>query len=373
MSWRNLKRSRVYGLVAVVLVLVCSLFIWWSVDEEEWSFVSLTVNQSAVSSSPTIELRAPTKKPLVLIFGGDVMLSRTVNAKMSAYQDYAWPFREIASTTSVADVTIFNLESPFLKEADYRVPTGSFLFKANPQAIDGLLLAGTDIVSLANNHMLNMGRQGLEDTISLLSDHGIATVGAGRDEETARQGYLIERDGWKIAFLAYAYPNDNSVATDQRPGIATMDTDKLVADIIRWRQQADLVIILMHAGTEYVAQPGVEQKAFARAAITAGADVVIGHHPHWPQSWEIYQGKPIFYSLGNLVFDQMWSGATSQGLLARLVFQSDLSGQAELIPVVIKDYGQAQLWPDDEPVATFWDTYQLEQPGVLNWPAPDNN
>ena len=374
MSWGLFKSKYLYlSLLGVIIFLGIFLFYYKFVGEEDWLYLpSLQPGLEAdVSLPPSANL--PERKPLTLLFGGDIMLSRTVNAKMVAYNDYQWPFTNIAATTATADIAVFNLESPFLKDANYSVPTGSFSFKANPLAVTGLTLAGVDVVSLANNHILNAGQQGLKDTLSILQENDITAVGAGLDEEEAGRGVLVERDGWRVAFLAYAYPDDNSVATAQRAGIVSLDKERLISDIARWRQQADLVIVLMHAGTEYVAQAGEAQIDFAHAAIDAGADAVIGHHPHWPQNWEIYNNKPIFYSLGNFVFDQMWSVGTSQGLLARLVFQSDLSGEAELLPLIIKDYGQVNLWPEEKDVPSFWDVYDLTPPLDLSWPAPVGN
>jgi poly-gamma-glutamate synthesis protein (capsule biosynthesis protein) len=374
MSWGLFKSKYFYlSLLGVIIFLGIFLFYYKFVGEENWLYPSPLQNHIKTNVSLPSSDDLPQRKPLTLIFGGDVMLSRTVNAKMLAYNDYEWPFIKIATTTAAADITIFNLESPFLKDADYYVPTGSFSFKADPQAVVGLVLAGTDLVSLANNHILNAGRQGLSDTLEILQDNDIAVVGAGLNEEAAGRGTLIEKQGWRVAFLAYAYPQDNSVATMERAGITSLDEERLVSDIAYWREQADLVIILMHAGTEYTAQAGVEQIAFAHAAIDAGADAVIGHHPHWPQNWELYNDKPIFYSLGNFVFDQMWSVGTSQGLLARLVFQPDLSGEAELLPLVIKDYGQVNLWPEEKDVASFWDVYGLKPPLDLSWSTPVGN
>ncbi len=373
MSWPVIKsRHLLFILAGLILIGLISLFFWRIIDEEEWLYLPpLKIETQEIVLPPAQELIE--KEPLTLIFGGDVMLSRTVNAKMEKYNNYAWPFERIASTTALADITVFNLESPFLKDSDYQVLSGSFSFKANPKSIAGLILSGADVLSLANNHMLNMGQAGISDTLNILRSNDIFSVGAGENETEAREGVLVERNGWKVAFLSYAYPDDASVANANRPGIATMDKDNLKADIARWNEQADLVIVLMHAGVEYVSQPGEDQQAFARAAIEAGADAVIGHHPHWPQSWELYQDKLILYSLGNLVFDQMWSQETSQGLLARLEFKADLSGQAELIPIVIKDYGQAQILPEEQAAESFWNDYNLPVPGILSWPAPARN
>lgn len=311
------------------------------------------------------------KKELKLLFGGDIMLSRTVNAKMQAYDDYAWPARLIASSTANADISVFNLESPFLKNSNYTVLTGSFAFKANPLAIQTLKLLGADVISLANNHLLNAGKQGVIDTLDILSENNILSVGAGLNEEQARKAAIIEKDEWRLAFLSYAYPNDYSVATETRAGIATMDIDNLKEDIKSLKEEVDLVIVLMHAGIEYVSFPQKDQVDFAHSAIDFGADLVIGHHPHWPQTWEIYNDKAIFYSLGNFIFDQMWSKGTSQGLLAEIVFQPDLSAQARLIPIIIQDYGQVELWPIEKDQADFWSVYGLKEADEIKWGEPE--
>lgn len=310
---------------------------------------------------------------IILLFGGDVMLSRTVNAKMYAYNDYLWPFRNIASTTARADITVFNLESPFLIDANYEVPSGSFSFKANPKSVASLVSAGVDVLSLANNHMMNMGKQGLLDTFDVLQSNNIVSVGAGINFEDAHAGTIIMRDNWRVAFLSYAYPSDNSIATETRPGIARMDIGELKKDIERLRTQADIIVIIMHAGAEYTVKPNAQQLEFAHAAIDSGADLVVGHHPHWPQSWEIYKGKPIFYSLGNLIFDQMWSSATSHGLLVQLSFKDDLSGQAEFIPLSISDYGQAQVITDEKKINDFWQLYNLPRTDSIIWTGQADN
>ena len=368
--WSNKYAYKGLYLAGFLFIAGLSLFYYRSAGEAEQWWPPILPKDVAENNLLPVITEASSKPPLVILFGGDVMLSRTVNAKMALYNDYLWPWREIASTTAAADLTVFNLESPFLKEADYRVPTGSFLFKANPLSADGLVFGGTDLVSLANNHILNMGEPGLRDTLQILEEHDIAAVGAGKNFKEAHSGVLLTSGQWKVAFLAYAYPNDNSVADEDSPGITTMNITDLTNDIARWCSQADLVIILMHAGREYVARPGAEQIAFAHAAVAAGADAVIGHHPHWPQSAEVYLGKPIIYSLGNFIFDHMWSQETSGGVMARLTFQEDLSGRAELLPITIKDYGQVRPWPQLQPLTDFWSQYDLKVSTDLVWPEP---
>ena len=310
----------------------------WGAEEDS----DITINNSA--SLP--EINVITDPEISLIFTGDIMLSRTVNARMEKYEDYTWPFLKVSDFLNQADLVIGNLESPFLKNSkSYQVLTGSFSFKANPLSVVGLKLANFSLLSLANNHTINQGKQGIIDTIDILQENDIHHIGAGLNEEEARKPVIIKLDGYNFAFLAYAYPDDNSIATENRAGIPNMDIEKMKEDIELLKKpenDIDFIIILMHAGIEYVTEPNWQQKEFARAAIDAGADMIIGHHPHWPQIFEFYQDKPIIYSLGNFVFDQMWSEETRQGILLKMTWQNGLK-ELELIPTKIYDYGQVEI------------------------------
>jgi len=281
-----------------------------------------------------------------LIFTGDIMLSRTVNAKMEKYDNYNWPFNQVSDFLNEADIVVGNLESPFLKgSSNYEVLTGSFSFKANPLAVEGLKFSNFSLLSLANNHTINQGKQGIIDTIAILEENGIRYVGAGLNEEEARRAEIITVKGYNFAFLAYAYPEDYSIADNNRAGIADMNAEKMKEDIKllkKMDRQPDLIVVLLHAGNEYDLMPNWQQKTFAKAAIEAGADLVLGHHPHCPQLFDFYQDKPIIYSLGNFVFDQMWSKETRQGLLLKVIWQDGIKS-LELIPSKIYDYGQVKI------------------------------
>lgn len=269
----------------------------------------------------------------VLIFGGDIMLSRTVNAKMEKYNNYNWPLEKIASLFNEADLAIANLESPFIFSNNYQVLTGSFSFKANPKSVSALTLAGFDVLSLANNHILNQGQKGLEDTYRVLTEAKIDYVGSFEHNLIIK-----ERNGVKFAFLAYTY--------DKSDLIADLYDNSISLDIAKAKEQSDVVIVLMHAGTEYTSKPNQTQIDFAHLVIDSGADLVVGTHPHWPQIIEQYKNKTIIYSLGNLVFDQMWSKETSQGLVVKVYFDGKEQSNIEYLPISIKDYGQAILMPD---------------------------
>jgi poly-gamma-glutamate capsule biosynthesis protein CapA/YwtB (metallophosphatase superfamily) len=289
--------------------------------------------------------KADNPEEATLIFGGDIMLARTVEQKILATGDYALPFRKIYQEFEKADLAFANLESPFLSGGS-ATPNGSTVFRALPDTIEGLKLAGIDAVTLANNHFGDQGNKGKLFTFKHLTDNGIEYVGAGNNFTEAHQPVIKEVNGTKIGFLGYGYPETMYVATANTPGIANMDIAQMRKDIERLSDSADFIVVTMHAGAEYTHTPGQSQIAFARAAIDAGADLVVGHHPHVVQSTEKYKDGYIIYSLGNLVFDQMWSEETQQGAVLVLSIESgELSKgvkikKMEIKPIHIYDYNQ---------------------------------
>ncbi len=340
---------KIIPLFALMLGVAIIFLVVYSISAQRKDIV-----QTPVIDAPSTTSIASTSTPIVtpttttLIFGGDVMLSRVVGQKMEKYNDFAWPFRKVADILKNTDLAVVNLESPFTYNSNHRVETGSFSFDADPRSVEGMQLAGIDLVSLANNHFGNQGQQGMRDTFDILKNASIAQVGGGLDRASAHESQIIERNGIRFGFLGYGYPEDLYVATDTLAGIASMDVAQAQIDIKNLRDHVDVVIVLIHAGTEYVAEPNWQQEEFARVAVDAGADVVIGHHPHWVQQTELYKGKPILYSLGNLVFDQMWSTETQQGALTKLIFEDKNLQQIEIIPVRIRDYGQPELITDEK-------------------------
>ena len=282
-------------------------------------------------------------KETAIIFGGDVMLSRVVGQKMVKYNDFTWPFKKVADVLKNANYSVVNLESPLTYSKSYLVQTGSFSFNADPKSTQGLKLAGIDLVSLANNHFGNQGKKGMTDTFKILTDAGIKYAGAGNNLSQAHDFKKQNINGMDFCFLAYAYPDYLYIAGSSTPGMASMNLTMMKNDVSKAKKSCDKVIVMMHSGIEYVNKPNAQQKNFAHIAIDSGADMVVGHHPHWVQITEIYKGKAIIYSLGNLVFDQMWSKETAQGALAKAYFKDDVLEKIEIIPIEIKDYGQAVL------------------------------
>jgi len=271
-----------------------------------------------------------------LIFGGDVMLARHVQVLQEREGGYKVAWENIKDELTSADVAVINLESPFATTGPY--PTEGFVFRTKPENINGLVASGIDVVQLANNHFGNAGDQGMADTFSLLEKENILYVGAGTSTEAAQQGKIIVVSGKKIGLIAQSYDVSWYAASSKKSGIATLDALALSEQIQNLKKQgADFIVAMFHGGIEYVREPNADQVLFAHTAIDAGADVVIGHHPHWIQNMEEYQGKYIFYSLGNLIFDQNWSQETSEGLVVKLEVNQENKVNVFLQPVIIEN------------------------------------
>jgi poly-gamma-glutamate capsule biosynthesis protein CapA/YwtB (metallophosphatase superfamily) len=268
-----------------------------------------------------------------LLFGGDVMLCRDVGRRIRETKDPTHPFVKIAPFLSSADLTFVNLESPFADKG----PRGEegLIFRARPETIAGLVLAGVDVASTANNHTRDCGDHGVLYTIDWLRQHQIEPVGTGETPEQAHAGVVLERHGIRFGFLAYTFDQSNGNWHDVDWRVAMLDIPTMQQDVAALLKKADVVIVSMHDGWEYQPKPSPEQVVFAHAAIDAGATLVIGHHPHVTQPMEHYGRGVIFYSLGNFVFDQFQRVETQHGEIAEVVFAGKDITRAGVISIRI--------------------------------------
>jgi poly-gamma-glutamate synthesis protein (capsule biosynthesis protein) len=312
-------------------------------------FLPSCTEQVAYESPDLYELEAASASENVMVAVGDVMLSRDVGAIIAATGDPRAPFLETVEILEEADITFCNLESPLYEEE--RQNGDRLVFGAAPVAVEGLEYAGFDIVSLANNHFGDQGTDGMSFTLAHLTESGIGYAGAGENEVAAREPFIIERNGVKFAFLAY---NDvksairkGYAATSNKPGFAVLTEDNLIQDIQYAKEKAHVVVVSIHWGVEYEETPTERQITYARLAIDSGASLVLGHHPHVIQPVEEYKDGYIFYSLGNFVFDQMWSEETRTGLIARIFFENERIERVETIQVTIYDSHQPQVSDGD--------------------------
>jgi poly-gamma-glutamate synthesis protein (capsule biosynthesis protein) len=254
-----------------------------------------------------------------------------------AAHDPALPFRKMAPMLAASDIAFVNLESPFSDHGPYH--EDGLVFHAAPATIAGLQLARIAIASTANNHARDCGPHGVEFTVAWLRSHGIEPLGSSDSEAATHQGIILTRHGIRFGFLGYTFDQNNGNWKDTDKRIALADPKAVCRDVAELRQRADVVIVSMHHGIEYMPKPSAAQIAFAHAAIDAGASLVIGHHPHVVQRSESYRGGLIFYSLGNFIFDQYQRVATQHGEIVQISFLGRSILATHVMPVRITPTG----------------------------------
>src|SRR5829696_2434035 len=241
---------------------------------------------------------------------------------------------------SGADLTLANFDTPVIRDAVYHPDATTFT--GDLRLMPVLDQAGLDGVTLGNNHILDAGTTGLNETMRHLDDAGISHAGAGMDLAEARKPMVFDLGGTKIGVLSYLrVPSyEWAWATQTAPGTAPLVQSVMEEDIERLRPKVDLVLVMPHWGKEYIATPEPGQVDFAHAAIDAGADLFIGGHAHWPKGIQMYNGKPIFYGVGNFLLDQSWSEETSTAIFAETTLYGDDVVQARPVPFIILDQAQ---------------------------------
>jgi len=279
----------------------------------------------------------PPRSPLVLVAGGDVNLGRKVGQRI--LRDAAFdPFVGIRPVLSRADIAFANLESP-LSDQNGETEDRSRLAFVGPPAGAGLLArAPFHVVSVANNHAWDYERRGFLDTLTALEGAGVPFAGGSRLPGSQYEPVVLTVKGWSVALFAVTHLwNPGGFANHEaREHVAWADDPRLLQALRAARKTHDLVLVSYHGGKEYVENAAQEPLDFARSVMAAGADAVLAHHPHVPQGVGWYEGRPIFYSLGNLVFgrhrDHPWTG---RGYLARLTFMPDKRVEVAACPYLI--------------------------------------
>jgi poly-gamma-glutamate capsule biosynthesis protein CapA/YwtB (metallophosphatase superfamily) len=257
-------------------------------------------------------LHACAKSRLDLLVGGDVMLGGR-SKRLLAEHGGDYPFAAVRPLFEHASTVLVNLEGPVARHADRQ--DRRFSYRAAPWTAEALAGAGVRLVTLANNHLMDCGREGVTETLEVLSHAGVRVIGAGADCVAAHAPAVLEAPGGTVGVLGY-YWNRRCAATARLPGGAMDDDASLERDITALRQRVDLLVVTSHWGVPYERVPAEAERSRARRAIDLGADAVIAHHPHVVQPLEIHRGRPIFFSVGNLAFG---SGNTkAEGLLVGL-------------------------------------------------------
>lgn len=340
------KKSYMFLISIIVGVLLTSVFfgsfLIFSYFFQSSSTVSLPLDFTETPIVETLaeqlDLDAESPKPTVtpveeftLLVTGDVLLARSVNSRMVRDNNFLWAWEHVADELRSADLTYINLETPLVSNCPPRID-GMF-FCGDLRNIEGLQFAGVDIINLANNHMGNWQQEGVDETVSVLTENGFKLTGV-------EQPLYIEQGDTKLAFLGF---ND----IDRQVGVIHADNETVATQIREAGTNADIVIVQFHWGPEYQRAPHIRQTELAHLAIDSGADLVLGNHPHWWQPYEMYKDKLIVYSHGNFIFDQMWSYETREGIVGKYTFENKKLKGFEFLPMVIYEYGQPK-WMEGE-------------------------
>jgi len=243
---------------------------------------------------------------VTLVAVGDVLLDRGV-ARALACTTPQEALQAVAPVLRGADIAFCNLECPIVSQPD---PLPKLhRFAASPDLASVLTHCGFDIVSLANNHTMDCGKRGLVETMNQLRQLGIAFCGAGVTRRNAHLPTILNKNGLRVAFLAYSqFPPEGIVRLPGAPTVALLREGSLREEISRARRRADVVVVSLHWGREFTSQPTAQQRQLANQAAAAGADLILGHHPHVLQPVEFLErgsGRKavVAYSLGNFMFD----------------------------------------------------------------------
>lgn len=266
-----------------------------------------------------------------LIAVGDIMLGSRAELPI-AERGVDYPLEGVRPLLHRSSVVVGNLEGPLAPE-DWKLPR-NHSYAVPPERAAALARAGIGVLHLANNHLMDCGRRGVRSTLDAVRAAGLTALGAGIDERSARAPVVREVDGLKLGLLGY-YWNRRCAAAGDRPGGARDTPEALESDIRGIRDQVDRIVVSFHWGIPYQREPLPEDRVKARLAIDCGADLVVGHHPHVVQPFELYQGRAIFYSLGNFAFGS--GNSRAEGLLLGVRFERTKTTAIDVFPLYVKN------------------------------------
>jgi gamma-polyglutamate biosynthesis protein CapA len=288
-----------------------------------------------------IEPRKDQKLTMTMV--GDVMMGRHVEEVTKRHgADYL--FRHVKPYFDASDYVSGNFEHPILKDDvnKYEKAEKSIHLRTDMDAIHAVKNAGFTVMNLANNHLMDYGEEGLRDTLDVFDRYNMEYVGGGENRKEAKEHINYQDvNGVRVATLGFTDAFvEGSIATKDRNGLLSANPDVLFDMIEKAKNEdhgnADLVVVNVHWGQEYDTEATPRQKALAKAMVDAGADIIIGHHPHVLQSFDVYKDGIIFYSLGNFVFDQGWT-RTKDSAMVQYNLTEDGTASIDVIPLQIEE------------------------------------
>lgn len=306
--------------------------------------LAITLGSSYGWAKKTLPAKAVTPDVHTIVAVGDIMLSGKAESVL-AVKGYDYPFRntKLAALISSADVAFANLEYPVTARGE-QFEQKKYTFKGKPESLTAVRQAGFRLLSLANNHTMDFGPDGLQSTLRYCNQRKLVAAGAGMDLSEARHLRIVKRNGVRFGLLAYSltYPKE-FWATADTAGTCYGNRSFLEEDIPRATPQVDILIVSFHWGEELNPVPKPYQIALGRLAVDLGASVVVGHHPHVPQPIEIYKDTPIIYSLGNYAFGS-YSTNTPISFVAEILFSDNKAVQVNLHPIIVNN-GEVNFQP----------------------------
>lgn len=320
-------------------------------DDDRWADIDPEIAALPAWTEP------PPEAPVRYAFAGDVHGEGGVRSVLEAGGN---PFELMAPALEDADVTMVNLETAVAAEG--APEDKQFTFNAPLNITDMLAISGVDVVSLANNHAMDYGAAAMLETRQRAEASGLAVVGAGQDRAQAFSPHLVDVDGITVAIVGTSrvLPATSWFAGTERPGIASAyDLEHAVEAVSEARQIADRVVVFVHWGTELAACPDEVQRQMAGAFAAAGADVIVGHHPHVLQGIEVRDRTLIAYSLGNFAFYARDADTSRTGVLQ--VDQVGDQTSYHFVPAVVVDGIPTPA--HDEQAQDVLDTLSARSPG----------
>lgn len=289
----------------------------------------------------------------VLAFTGVIVPARCVQEEIDQRGNADYIYDEVRSILQSADITVGVYNATMSDQVTYVGCENSWELVGSSNNADALKGAGFDLMSVATNHIKDCGKKycgdtAFFDTLRNLERVGIQSVGAGKNLAAAKKPAVIEVNGIRFGFVSLGEVNERVYADAATPGIAVLTRGNLLSAIADAQTMSDVVIVLPHSGPEDYPEVTPQQKYWARHAVEAGAALVVTTHAHILQGYQILQGVPVFYSLGNFVFDQIWSRDHQQGAILLVTFVGEEISHFELIPTVVDQDGTVHLAEGDE-------------------------
>ncbi len=314
-----MKKSRAILIILLILGLIgaAGYIIMSELDNKD---LTVSLDSPATIKPTETATVVPTNTPvkdLKIVAVGDILLGRGVEKRLEKEnKDFTYPFLQVADILKKGDIVFGNLEESITDSTKSLVGInqgGKYVLKNKVKAFEGIKYAGFNLLSLANNHILDYYEKGLYDTIDILDRNGIAHAGAGKNMEEARKLAIVEKNGYKVGLLSYTdmsevlykgNPPLMFIAGKDKAGVAPTKTEYVMEDVAKARSKVDILIVSFHWGKEESFDVLPSQRELSHKLLDSGVDIILGHHPHQFHGIEIYKGKPIVYSMGNFIFDQ---------------------------------------------------------------------